>query len=75
MVRNSMREGGESVDIGPDFARRAAGRDSSPSYGIERRLTVNAVNQGTIRFLDPQIGRSASFAGYDNFKFLWTARP
>jgi hypothetical protein len=34
-----MREGREIVDIGPDFARRAAGRDPSDFYNMERRLT------------------------------------
>ena len=39
MVRDAMREGREIVDIGPDFARRAAGRGPSPFYGVERRVT------------------------------------
>ena len=39
MIRDAMRSGREIIDIGPDFARRAAGRDPSPFYNMERRLT------------------------------------
>ena len=36
----------------------------------------NALNQrGVIRFLDPQIGGSASFEGSSAFRFLWTNLP
>jgi RHS repeat-associated protein len=39
MIKDRIREGREIIDIGPDFARRAAGRDPSPFYNMERTLT------------------------------------
>jgi hypothetical protein len=39
MISDAVRSGREIVDIGPDFARRAAGRDPSPFYNMERRIT------------------------------------
>jgi len=34
-----MRDGRQIIDIGPDFARRAAGRPPSDFYNMERRVT------------------------------------
>lgn len=39
MIKDAVRSGREIIDIGPDFARRAAGRDPSPFYNMERRVT------------------------------------
>jgi hypothetical protein len=39
MIKDAMRAEREIIDIGPDFARRRAGRDPSPFYNLERQLT------------------------------------
>ncbi|MFI2652610.1 hypothetical protein [Micromonospora fulviviridis] len=39
MIRDAMRAGRQIIDIGPDFARRAAGRAPSDYYSMERRVT------------------------------------
>lgn len=39
MVGDALRDGRQIVDIGPDFARRAAGRAPSDYYNMERRVT------------------------------------
>jgi hypothetical protein len=36
------------IDIGPDFARRAAGRDPSPFYNMERQLTDGYPNYTSV---------------------------
>jgi hypothetical protein len=38
-VKDAMRSDREIIDIGPDFARRAAGRTPSDFYNRERRVT------------------------------------
>ncbi|MEH0825746.1 MULTISPECIES: hypothetical protein [unclassified Micromonospora] len=44
MIKDAMRSGREIIDIGPDFARRAAGRAPSPFYNMERRVTSTYAN-------------------------------
>lgn len=44
MIRDAMRKGCEIIDIGPDFARRSAGREPSPFDGMERRVTDGYAN-------------------------------
>jgi hypothetical protein len=44
MIRDAVRAGRDIIDIGPDFARRSAGRDPSPFYGMERRVTTGYAN-------------------------------
>ncbi len=44
MIRDTIRSDRAIVDIGPDFARRAAGRDPSPFYNVERQLTAEYPN-------------------------------
>jgi hypothetical protein len=39
MIKDVMRADREIIYIGPDSARRAAGRDPSPFYNLERQLT------------------------------------
>jgi hypothetical protein len=39
MIKDATRSGREMIDIGPDFARRAAGRAPSDFYNMERRVT------------------------------------
>ncbi len=39
MVRDAMSAGRDIIDIGPDFARRAAGREPSLFYNMERQVT------------------------------------
>jgi RHS repeat-associated protein len=39
MIKDAIRAGRDIIDIGPDFARRAAGRVPSRFYNLERKLT------------------------------------
>jgi len=59
----------------PALDQRLTTRDA-PRVGARVGHVFNAVNQrGVVRFLDGQIGGSASFEGYSGFKFLWTYVP
>lgn len=58
MIRDSMRQGPEIIDIGPDFARPRAGRDPSPFYGMERRENAGYANYRRVwQPFDRQYGR------------------
>ena len=48
MIKDAMRADRDMIDIGPDFARRAAGRDPSPIYNLERQLTANYDNYTSV---------------------------
>ncbi|MBY8870381.1 DNRLRE domain-containing protein [Micromonospora sp. PLK6-60] len=48
MIKDAMRSGREIIDIGPDFARRAAGRAASPFYNMERRVTSGYANYSKV---------------------------
>jgi RHS repeat-associated protein len=48
MIRDAVKSGRDIVDIGPDFARRAAGREPSPFYNMERREVMGYENYSKV---------------------------
>ncbi len=62
MIKDAMRSGRVIIDIGPDFARRATGRDPCPFYNMERRLTKDYGGYSKVFIRD---GRSGGVPGLD----------
>ncbi|MBK7235546.1 MAG: RHS repeat-associated core domain-containing protein [Sterolibacteriaceae bacterium] len=61
-IADQIRSGREIIDIGPDFARRAATQRSSPFYEMERRSLVGF---GKYRKVFVRDGSSGGVSGLD----------
>ncbi len=65
-IKDQMRQGREIIDIGPDFARRAATGRRSPFYELERRL-IRERNYDRYRKIFERFGQTGGVPGLDPY--------